>query len=211
MSATPGNRAAIPVTAISKEASRVISEPQSMRRNPFARTLFPRMGAPCPPPSEGLFWSVAERVGRGYGKGDAGMQPPRDWVKGRASLAPDEGLHQSFARVAKANPDAVALVSGDRSVSYRELDRMTDGWAADLAAAGARRGTYVPILLPRSIELVHALLAGVTPPRSDHPTRCPCGRGRRGKRRRRRCSRVVACRGPHRGARRFPARCHQCG
>lgn len=75
------------------------------------------------------------------------------------NATPDEGLHQAFSRAARRRPDAAALVSSGRTVTYRELDRTADAWAAGLAAAGVRPGDRVPILLPRGPELVTALLA----------------------------------------------------
>ncbi|MEU6770881.1 amino acid adenylation domain-containing protein [Streptomyces sp. NPDC046759] len=68
-------------------------------------------------------------------------------------------MHETFGRWARARPTAAALVEGDRVVTYDHLDRMSDAWAADLAEEGAGRGDVVPILLPRSIDLVTALLA----------------------------------------------------
>ncbi len=87
------------------------------------------------------------------------MRPDPRWTAGRPASLPDEGLHQTVARIAAAHPDATALVAGARTVSYGELDRTADGWAADLAGAGVEAGDLVPILLPRGTDLVVALLA----------------------------------------------------
>ncbi|MEU9581610.1 amino acid adenylation domain-containing protein [Streptomyces chilikensis] len=72
---------------------------------------------------------------------------------------PDEGLHQTFARTARAHPDATALTGAGGPVTYRALDRAADAWAARLSAAGAGPGRVVPVLLPRGTALVTALLA----------------------------------------------------
>ncbi|MFF7974918.1 amino acid adenylation domain-containing protein [Streptomyces sp. NPDC007905] len=87
------------------------------------------------------------------------MQPKAEWAAGRPSAAPDEGLHETFARLARARPDAVALIEGERALTYGELDRTADAWAARLATAGAGPGDLVPVLLPRGTDLVAALLA----------------------------------------------------
>ena len=50
-------------------------------------------------------------------------------------------------------------MAGDRTVTYAELDETADRWAHDLAAAGAGPRRYVPVLVPRSPELVIALLS----------------------------------------------------
>ena len=69
------------------------------------------------------------------------------------------GLHEAVSRTARFRPDAVALVSGDTHLTYSELDRMANAWAAQLASAGVERDHVVPILMPRSTDLVAALLA----------------------------------------------------
>ncbi|HET9138966.1 AMP-binding protein, partial [Actinophytocola sp.] len=87
------------------------------------------------------------------------VQPDRSWTVGGPDCGPDEGLHETLARLARRRPGAAALVSGSRTVTYAELDRAADAWAARLTAAGAGPGRVVPILLPRCTELVTALLA----------------------------------------------------
>ncbi|MFD5141827.1 amino acid adenylation domain-containing protein [Streptomyces sp. NPDC058401] len=87
------------------------------------------------------------------------MRPDPQWTEGPPNSAPGGGLHEAFARRARARPGATALVEGERVTTYAELDAASDAWAARLAGAGAGRGDVVPILLPRSTELVTALLA----------------------------------------------------
>ncbi|GAA2501648.1 amino acid adenylation domain-containing protein [Streptomyces gobitricini] len=67
-------------------------------------------------------------------------------------------IHEAVARHAARNPDAVALVDGDRRVSYAELDAAADAWAAELLVRGAGPGGFVPVVLARSATLVAALL-----------------------------------------------------
>ncbi|MFI6503359.1 AMP-binding protein [Nonomuraea typhae] len=64
-----------------------------------------------------------------------------------------------MARTALARPNAPALVSGQTTITYGELHRTADAWAARLIEAGVARGHRVPILLPRGTDLVIALLA----------------------------------------------------
>ncbi|MFF3504307.1 amino acid adenylation domain-containing protein [Streptomyces sp. NPDC003247] len=79
----------------------------------------------------------------------------------RENTAPDpgEGLHETVARRAALHPGAVALVTDGGRTTYGELDRTADAWAARLTAAGVTRSRLVPVLLPRSPELVTAVLA----------------------------------------------------
>ncbi|CAM5645297.1 D-alanine--D-alanyl carrier protein ligase [Streptomyces purpurascens] len=87
------------------------------------------------------------------------LRPNAAWSVGRPCAAPEEGLHETFARQARARPDAVALFDDERAITYAELDRTADAWAARLAAAGSGPGDLVPVLLPRGARLVVALLA----------------------------------------------------
>ncbi|WP_328849843.1 amino acid adenylation domain-containing protein [Micromonospora zamorensis] len=81
------------------------------------------------------------------------------WSVGSPNTAPAEGLHQTVARQARCRPGAAAVVEGPRTITYAQLDAAADAWAAGLVAAGVRPGDRVPILLPRSADLVVALLA----------------------------------------------------
>ncbi|MFD7322564.1 AMP-binding protein [Streptomyces sp. NPDC059875] len=68
-------------------------------------------------------------------------------------------LHAAVRRHAEVRPEATALLSGTRSVGYGELDRRADAWAEALAHRGVGPGELVPILLPRGVDLVVAILA----------------------------------------------------
>ncbi|MEV0534811.1 amino acid adenylation domain-containing protein [Kitasatospora sp. NPDC050463] len=56
-------------------------------------------------------------------------------------------------------PGATAVIDGDRRLTYRELSSAVDALAGRLAAAGVRAETLVAICLPRTADLVIALLA----------------------------------------------------
>ncbi|MEE6165701.1 amino acid adenylation domain-containing protein [Mycolicibacterium sp. 120322] len=64
-----------------------------------------------------------------------------------------------FSRQAVRAPQAVALVSGDRSWTYRELNEATNRLAHLLAEHGAGPGESVALLLPRSGQAIVAILA----------------------------------------------------
>lgn len=68
-------------------------------------------------------------------------------------------IHERFLARVKENPDAVALVDGDRSTSYAELDRLSATAEKTLRALGVGPGRVVALLLPPSTELVIAVLA----------------------------------------------------
>ncbi|MDH6279131.1 non-ribosomal peptide synthetase [Prescottella agglutinans] len=68
-------------------------------------------------------------------------------------------LPQIFGDAASANPSTVALVSGDETVTYRELDERSSRLARALIARGAGPEDVVAIALTRSIESVVAVWA----------------------------------------------------
>ncbi|MCF6526566.1 amino acid adenylation domain-containing protein [Streptomyces sp. JJ36] len=71
-----------------------------------------------------------------------------------ASPVPDQ-----IARQAAETPEATAVVSGDSRLTYAELERRAATAAEGLRAAGVGPETPVGVCLPRSAELVVALLA----------------------------------------------------
>ncbi|WP_345651841.1 amino acid adenylation domain-containing protein [Streptomyces siamensis] len=70
-----------------------------------------------------------------------------------------EGLHEVFSAHARAQPRRIALIAPDARVSYGELDARAEELARRLAAAGVGQGHLVPLLLPRSVDLIATLLA----------------------------------------------------
>ncbi|GHH30267.1 hypothetical protein GCM10017790_63750 [Amycolatopsis oliviviridis] len=64
-----------------------------------------------------------------------------------------------FRRQVSASPDAVAVMDGERTLSYAVLDRESDRLAGNLAAVGVRRGDRVGVVMARGAELLVALLA----------------------------------------------------
>ncbi|MFJ2192060.1 amino acid adenylation domain-containing protein [Kitasatospora sp. NPDC087861] len=64
-----------------------------------------------------------------------------------------------FARQAERTPDAVAVVDGDRALTYRRLDELAGRLAGRLIGRGVRRGDRVAVLMERSADLVVTLLA----------------------------------------------------
>ncbi|MHA5051009.1 non-ribosomal peptide synthetase [Streptomyces sp. SD15] len=66
-----------------------------------------------------------------------------------------------FARQVERAPDAVAVVAGDSAVSYRELDERSSRLAEALRRRQVGPETVVAVALPRSVDLVVALLGVV--------------------------------------------------
>lgn len=70
-----------------------------------------------------------------------------------------ESLVDRFRRVAERHPDRKAAVCGDSSLSYGELDTLSDRLAAQLRARGIAHEELLGICLERSVEMVVATLA----------------------------------------------------
>ncbi|MGW4488941.1 non-ribosomal peptide synthase/polyketide synthase [Amycolatopsis sp. NPDC004368] len=71
---------------------------------------------------------------------------------------PEQTLLTAFERHAIETPGATAVVFEDERLSYADLDRRADGLARRLRARGAGRGSVVAVAVPRSVELMVALL-----------------------------------------------------
>ncbi|SEK57678.1 amino acid adenylation domain-containing protein [Nonomuraea pusilla] len=76
-------------------------------------------------------------------------------------VVPDLTLHRLFEERAAAQPGAVAVVDGPRTVTYGELDARANRLARTLVERGARPERFVAVVLPPSIELVVAMLGVV--------------------------------------------------
>jgi L-proline---[L-prolyl-carrier protein] ligase len=66
-------------------------------------------------------------------------------------------LHSYLEESASRRPDHPAVVLGDRSLSYAELDELATRVAAALAGAGVDRGDRVALFAPKSAEAVAAI------------------------------------------------------
>jgi acyl-CoA synthetase (AMP-forming)/AMP-acid ligase II len=68
---------------------------------------------------------------------------------------------------AAASPDGKAIVAGGRTITFRDLDRLSDRYAHALAAAGIQRGERTLLMVRAGIDLIAAtyamLKAGVVP------------------------------------------------
>ncbi|MER5556994.1 amino acid adenylation domain-containing protein [Streptomyces sp. NPDC002506] len=76
-----------------------------------------------------------------------------------ATDVPEATIAELFARQAAATPDAVAVVFGDITLTYEELDARANRLARVLAARGVGQESVVGLALPRSQEHIVAVLA----------------------------------------------------
>ncbi|MFI1398432.1 amino acid adenylation domain-containing protein [Streptomyces sp. NPDC020681] len=118
--------------------------------------------------------SIADRLGhllgalvgdpdRRIGQADALLPAEADRILGEwagptqpVDIAP---VHELYAAKAAQQPAHPALVFGEQTISYAELDTRANRLAHELIAHGTGPGDLVALLLPRSPEMVIALLA----------------------------------------------------
>lgn len=77
----------------------------------------------------------------------------------RPNYPHDKSAHALFTAIADAQPDAVALIEGERAMTYGELERRSNQMARLLQTLGARRGRRVAVVAPRSIETIVSFLS----------------------------------------------------
>ncbi|GIF15734.1 non-ribosomal peptide synthetase [Actinoplanes teichomyceticus] len=93
-------------------------------------------------------------------RGPQADRPPIRGLGDGVALTPADriSIHQAFARVARRQPDRVAVSAGGCDLTYRQLDERSERVAAGLAAAGVTRGDRVAVCLDRDETLIAVLL-----------------------------------------------------
>ncbi|MGC4812301.1 amino acid adenylation domain-containing protein [Micromonospora sp. DT228] len=107
---------------------------------------------------EALVSDVDTPVGRLRLADPSGGDALAGWNDTAAAL-PALGPDELVAAVAASSPDAVAVLDGDTTLTYRELDSRADRLAAALVATGVAPGDRVAVAVPRGAALVVSLLA----------------------------------------------------
>lgn len=82
-----------------------------------------------------------------------------EWNQTAVEFSGNLCLHRLFQQQAARTPDAIAMVSGGRQYSYRQLDAWTDRLARKIVARGAKPGQHVAVCLDRSSEEIAVILA----------------------------------------------------
>lgn len=93
----------------------------------------------------------------GYGMNGASIAPDGEFRR-RVHYDRQRSIHDIFRDHAHSNPDARALVFGSSSLTYGELDHLSDALAAYLLSCGVGKGEVVALLVPRALSTVVAKL-----------------------------------------------------
>lgn len=81
-------------------------------------------------------------------------------LMGAPLASPDrKAIHHHFEERSSQTPTSVALVDGDRCMTYRELDEASNQLARVLVRRGVGTDRIVMLAIPRSLELVTYILA----------------------------------------------------
>jgi len=78
---------------------------------------------------------------------------------GASRALPDARAHEIFETMARARPDAIAAVQGDRQLSYRELNARANRVAHALLDRGLSHEGVVGVVTERNLEWLIAVLA----------------------------------------------------
>jgi amino acid adenylation domain-containing protein len=78
---------------------------------------------------------------------------------GRGRALPDARAHEVFEAQARARPDAIGAVCGDRQLTYRELNARANQVARALVQRGLSREGVVGVVTERNLDWLTAVLA----------------------------------------------------
>ncbi len=81
-----------------------------------------------------------------------------NWNKNSRSYNKEKCVHQLFEEQAKKTPDAIAVVYGDKKLSYAQLDKKSSQLARYMRKQGVTPNSLVGICLEPSIEMVIGLM-----------------------------------------------------
>ncbi|MFT3709007.1 MAG: amino acid adenylation domain-containing protein [Archangium sp.] len=80
------------------------------------------------------------------------------WNDTKMEFPSELGVHQLIEAQAEKTPDAIALISGEQKITYKELNARANGVAKRLIAEGVKAGDLVGLCLERSAEMVSGFL-----------------------------------------------------
>lgn len=82
-----------------------------------------------------------------------------DWNRTELDYPEHQGVSQLFGAQARRTPDATAIVCGEKTATYQQIDQASDRYSQLLRQRGFERGRCVGVLLNRTVDLVTVLIA----------------------------------------------------
>jgi amino acid adenylation domain-containing protein len=82
----------------------------------------------------------------------------KDWNATQLDFPSEATVHELFERQAASTPDSIAVIDGDRRISYRQMNSHANQVARTLIQQGIATEDIVGIHLARSAEMIAALL-----------------------------------------------------
>ncbi|MEO8382485.1 MAG: amino acid adenylation domain-containing protein [Acidobacteriota bacterium] len=79
----------------------------------------------------------------------------------QAEYPQDKCIHAFFAESVQANPERTAVVAGEHTLSYRELDERSRDLALYLQSAGVKPDSVVALCMERSLEMMVGIMGSV--------------------------------------------------
>lgn len=83
----------------------------------------------------------------------------REWNRTKTDYSHHRTIAQLFEEQAARTPEAVAVIAGDRQMTYHELDCYANRLARHLVAQGVQQETLVGVAVERSLEMLAGMLA----------------------------------------------------
>src|SRR5262249_45695889 len=81
-----------------------------------------------------------------------------EWNGTQRDYPRDKCVHELFEEQEQRTPDAVAVICGDRQVTYRELNDRANRLASYLASLSVGPGAVAGVFLERSLDLITSLI-----------------------------------------------------
>ncbi len=81
-----------------------------------------------------------------------------DFNNTRKVYSDSKTIHKMFEEQVEKTPDNVAVIFGDREITYRELNQRSNKLAALLRDRGVKPGVFTAVLMERSMEMIPAVM-----------------------------------------------------
>jgi len=83
------------------------------------------------------------------------------WNETATEYPADRCIHHLFEDQVDKSPDAIAVIEGEETFTFLELNAIADRFACQLVDAGVKHGDFVAMLLERSVELIATQIAAL--------------------------------------------------